>query len=48
MQCSLCGFLIIKPQTTLYHAVRCTVTCGMVWCGYAILWAVLVQFGEHS
>ena len=28
MQCGLCGFLIIKPQTTQHHAVRCTVTCG--------------------
>ena len=44
MRCSLCGFLIIKPQTALHHAVRC---------GYAILRAILVlfvwfmQFGEH-
>ena len=44
MWCGLCGFYIIKPQTTLHHAVRC---------GYVILRAVLVQFlqfmqfGEH-
>ena len=35
MQCGLCGFLIIKPQTALHHAmwygvVRCTITCGTV------------------
>ena len=28
MRCGLCGFLIIKPQTALHHAVRCTITCG--------------------
>jgi len=30
------GFLIIKPQTALHHAVWCTITCGAVhyylWC----------------
>ena len=31
MRCGLCGFLIIKPQTALHHAVRCTITCGAVW-----------------
>ena len=35
MQCSLCDFLIIEPQTALYHvvwcgAVQCTITCGAV------------------
>ena len=30
MRCSLCGFLIIKQQTTLHHAVRCTVICNAV------------------
>ena len=47
MQSGLCSFLIKKPQTALHHAV---------WCGYAILRAILVQFlwfvrfmqfGEH-
>ena len=30
MRCSLCGFLIIKQQTTLHYAVRCTVICNTV------------------
>ena len=30
MRCILCGFLIIKQQTTLHHAVRCTVICNAV------------------
>ena len=33
MRCNLCGFLIIKPQTALHHAVcavRCTITCSAV------------------
>ena len=30
MQYGLCGFLIIKPQTALHHAVWCTITCGAV------------------
>ena len=30
MRCGLCGFLIIKPQTALHHAVRCNITCGAV------------------
>ena len=42
VQCSLCSFLIIKPQTALLHAVRCTITCGLV--GYTILQAILVHF----
>ena len=25
-----CSFYIIKPQTALHHAVRCTVTCDAV------------------
>ena len=28
MRCGLCGFLIIKPQTTLHH---------VVWCGFLII-----------
>ena len=40
-----CGFIIIKLQTALPHAVWCSaVQCSMVQCGYAILWAVLVRF----
>ena len=35
VRCGLCGFLIIKPQTALHHAVRCD---------YAILRAILVRF----
>ena len=31
MRCDLCGFLIIKPQTTLRcDAMRCTITYGAV------------------
>ena len=35
MRCGLCGFLIIKPQIALHHAVwcgavRCNITCGVV------------------
>ena len=35
MRCGLCGFLILKPQTALYDAVRCgavrcIITCGTV------------------
>ena len=31
MRCGLCGFLIMKLQTALYHAVRSgTVTCNAV------------------
>ena len=30
MRCGLFGFLIIKPQTALHHAVWCTITCGTV------------------
>ena len=29
VRCSLCGFLIIKPQ--------CTTPCGVVWCGALLL-----------
>ena len=36
MRCGLCGFLIIKPQTTLHHTVRYTITCGaMRLCHFA-------------
>ena len=42
MRCGLCGFLIIKPQTALHHAVwcgavRCTITCSAVipFCGWS-------------
>ena len=36
VRCGLCGFLIIKPQTVLHHAVRCIITCSAVWlCHFA-------------
>ena len=30
VRCSLCGFLIIKPQIALHHAVWCNIICGVV------------------
>ena len=30
VRCGLCGFLIIKPQTTLHLAMRCNITCGAI------------------
>ena len=36
MRCGLCGFLIIKPQTALHHAVWCGAVmpfCGRFCCG---------------
>ena len=41
MQCSLCGFLIIKPQNALHHAVwcgavRCTITYGAMQLCYFV------------
>ena len=33
MWCDLCGFLIIKPQTTLHYAVRCGVVHFYLRCG---------------
>ena len=53
MWCDLCDFLIIKSQTALHHAMRCSALVLVVRCGYAILRAVLVRFlwfvrfGEH-
>ena len=53
VRCGLCGFLIIKPQIALHHAVWCGAVqyylrCGAILlavrCGYAILWAVLMRF----
>ena len=49
MRCSLCDFLIIKPQTTLHHAVwygavqyylRCNAVmpfCEQFWCNFCVL-----------
>ena len=45
------GFLIIKPQTALHHAVQCIVTCGaiMLFCGHfffffcAVWWTPLIK-----
>ena len=46
MRCGLCGFLILKLQTTLHHAVWCSAVhyylrcgvvmpfCGWFWCGF--------------
>ena len=37
MRCGLCGFLIIKPQTALHHAVWCgavMIFCERFWCGF--------------
>ena len=50
MWCGFCGFHIIKPQTALHYVVQCGTLLLTVWCGYAILQVVLVQFvrfGEH-
>ena len=50
MWCGLYGFLIIKLQTTLYYAVRCTVTCNAMQCSYIIFRVVLewfLRFHEH-
>ena len=33
MRCGLCGFLIIKPQTALHHAVRCGAVQYYLQCG---------------
>ena len=49
MRFSLCGFLIIKPQTALHNVVRCTITC-MRLCHFAGSFGVFLQFmwfGEH-
>ena len=40
----MCGFLIIKSQTALHHAVWCGAVQDYLRCGYAILQAVLVEF----
>ena len=37
MRCGLCGFLIIKPQTALHHAMWCgaiMLFCGRFWCDF--------------
>ena len=46
----LCGFLITKPQTAIHHEMRCNALLLVMWCGYAFLRTVSVQFmqfGEH-
>ena len=40
VRCGLCGFLIIKPQTTLHHAVWCGTMHYYLRCGYTILQVV--------
>ena len=49
MRCGLCGFLIIKPQTALHHAMWCDAMhcylqydavmpfCGRFWCSFCSL-----------
>ena len=32
MRCGLCGFLIIKLQTALHHAVWCSTVQYYLWC----------------
>ena len=53
----VCIVLIIKPHIAPHSAVQFTNICGVVRCGYSILWAVLIGlgvvvgfewFGEHS
>ena len=44
MRCGLCGFLIIKLQIELHHAMQCGTLLRAMQCGYAILQAVLVWF----
>ena len=50
--CSLCSFLIIKPQTALHHAVWCTVTYSVVRLShfvddfgvvFAVWWTLLTE-----
>jgi len=50
VQCGLCGFLIIKPQTALhlamrYGAVHCYMRCGVVMPFYGWFWYGLCGFG---
>ena len=33
VRCSLCGFLIIKPETALHHAGWCSAMQYYLWCG---------------
>ena len=45
MQCGLCGFLIIKPQTALYHAVSCgAVRLCYFAGGFGVVFAVCVVY----
>ena len=60
MRCSLCGFLIIKPQITLHHevwcgAVHCYLRCCTVmpfcrrfWCSLCGLVSTPTQRGSFS
>ena len=53
MRCGLCGFLIIKPQTALHHAVWCGAVyyylqcgavmpfCGLFWCDFCGLYGLV-------
>ena len=44
MRYGLCGFLIIKLQIELHHAMQCGTLLRAMQCGYAILQAVLLWF----
>ena len=60
MRCNLCGFLIIKPQITLHHAVWCGAVhcylrcctvmpfCRRFWCGLCGLVSTPTQRGSFS
>ena len=51
MRCGLCGFLIIKPQTALHHAVWCSAVHNYLRCGAVIPFCRrflrFMRFGEH-
>ena len=42
-----CG-VVQFVQFSYYKTANCTTSCSAVWYDYAILWAVLVWFGEQS
>ena len=44
VHCGLYSFFIIKLQTVLHHAARCSILLLAVRCNYAILKVILVQF----
>ena len=60
MWCGLCGFLIIKPQTALHHAVWCGAVqyylrcvaimpfCGRFWCSFCGLYGLCGLVNTHN